>query len=352
MEFTLNQALQKGIEAHKAGKAQEADRYYTAVLKANPKHPDANHNMGVLAVGVGKVEEALTFFKAALEFNPNIDQFWLSYIDALIKLDQIADAKTILDQARSNGAKGDEFDQLEKRIYLSESRSEDIFKGSSATLKEDLNAFYNSQRFEVLKSAAAGWLYSIKFDQEFLAVDGKEITNITGKGKNAGEALHFKTEGQYQDASAAFFLNNVVDKLNEVEETKERLYQLESLNCSENQILFADSFSGDKSLNFTGVQKNVFKKYQFNVVIIGAGPCGLYIANALKNKFKNKINILVLDNHCDELHFKKPFSRRWLTNLPIKYFNKYFNPAIRKLASSFGENGYIGLPMNLVELLC
>ena len=86
MELTLDQALQKGIEAHKAGKAQEADRYYTAILKANPKHPDANHNMGVLAVGVGKVETALPFFKTALEINPNIAQFWLSYIDALIKL--------------------------------------------------------------------------------------------------------------------------------------------------------------------------------------------------------------------------------------------------------------------------
>ena len=59
MELTLEQALQKGIEAHKAGKVQEADRYYTAILKAQPKHPDVNHNMGVLAVGVGKVEEAL-----------------------------------------------------------------------------------------------------------------------------------------------------------------------------------------------------------------------------------------------------------------------------------------------------
>ena len=54
MELTVDQALQKGVEAHKAGKAQEADQYYTAILKANPKHPDANHNMGVLAVGVGK----------------------------------------------------------------------------------------------------------------------------------------------------------------------------------------------------------------------------------------------------------------------------------------------------------
>ena len=64
MELTLEQALQKGIEAHKAGKAQEADQYYTAILKANPDHPDANHNMGVLAVGVGKVQQALPFFNS------------------------------------------------------------------------------------------------------------------------------------------------------------------------------------------------------------------------------------------------------------------------------------------------
>ena len=92
MELTLEQALQKGIEAHKADKVQEADRYYTAILKVNPKHPDANHNMGVLAVGVGKVEQALPFFKTALEANPSIAQFWLSYIDALIKLNLVADA--------------------------------------------------------------------------------------------------------------------------------------------------------------------------------------------------------------------------------------------------------------------
>ena len=58
-KLTIDQALQKGIEAHKAGDAQEADRCYTAILTAQPKHPDANHNMGVLAVGVGKVEQAL-----------------------------------------------------------------------------------------------------------------------------------------------------------------------------------------------------------------------------------------------------------------------------------------------------
>ena len=124
MELTLDQALQKGIEAHRAGKAQEADRYYTAIIKARPKHPDANHNMGVLAVGVGKVETALPFFKKAIEANPKIEQFWLSYIDTLIKLDRMAEAKAVFDQAKNKGAKGDAFTQIEKQLNVTGKNSQ------------------------------------------------------------------------------------------------------------------------------------------------------------------------------------------------------------------------------------
>ena len=79
MELTLNEALQKAVEAHEAGQVKEVDRLYTAILQAQPKHPDANHNMGVLAVSIGKLQEALPFFKTALEANPSIDQYWLSF---------------------------------------------------------------------------------------------------------------------------------------------------------------------------------------------------------------------------------------------------------------------------------
>ena len=119
MELTLGQALRKGIEAHKAGKVQEAESYYSIILKTEPKHPDANHNMGVLAVGIGKVQEALSFFKTALESRPSTVQFWLSYIDALIKLERLSDAKAIFDQIKSNGAKGDSFENMEQRLNKS-----------------------------------------------------------------------------------------------------------------------------------------------------------------------------------------------------------------------------------------
>ncbi len=145
MELTLEQALQKGIEAHKAGKVQEADQYYTAILKANSKHPDANHNMGVLAVGVSKVQEALPFFKTALEANPNIAQYWLSYVDALIKLDRLDDAKAVFDQAKSKGAKGDAFDQIEKRLGSTPAKN----SNTQEPPQKELNALiklYNENR--------------------------------------------------------------------------------------------------------------------------------------------------------------------------------------------------------------
>ena len=110
MQLTLKDALLKGIEAHKAGKLQEADQYYTAILKSMPNHPDANHNMGVLAVDLGKVQEALPFFKAALKTKPRIVKFWQNYIVALINLNRMGDAKALFDQAKNGGIKIDGFD--------------------------------------------------------------------------------------------------------------------------------------------------------------------------------------------------------------------------------------------------
>ena len=59
MELTVKQALQQGIAAHKEGKLQDAERLYRAILLSQPKHPDANHNLGVLAVSVDKVDLAI-----------------------------------------------------------------------------------------------------------------------------------------------------------------------------------------------------------------------------------------------------------------------------------------------------
>ena len=92
-QISINEALKKGIAAQKAGFIRDADQYYTAILDKIPTHPDANHNMGILALTVGKADTAISFLKVALESNPDIERYWLSYINALVKLERFGEAK-------------------------------------------------------------------------------------------------------------------------------------------------------------------------------------------------------------------------------------------------------------------
>jgi tetratricopeptide (TPR) repeat protein len=116
MELTVDQALQKGIAAHREGKLQDAERLYRAILQTQPNHPDANHNLGVLAVAVGKPLDAIPLFKLAVEANPKVEQFWLSYIDVLIRLERFDEAKRVLAEGERSGVSVDKLDAIKLRV--------------------------------------------------------------------------------------------------------------------------------------------------------------------------------------------------------------------------------------------
>ena len=84
MEINIDQALQHGIAAHRQGKLSLAERFYRTILQVQPFHADANHNLGVLAISHNKSESALPLLKIAVNENPRKEQFWLSYISALV----------------------------------------------------------------------------------------------------------------------------------------------------------------------------------------------------------------------------------------------------------------------------
>ena len=116
MELTIEQALQQGIAAHKEGKLQDAERLYRAIIRSQPFHPDANHNLGILLLSLNKADAALPLLKTALEADPKIEQFWLSYIDALIKEQQFDNAKQVIEQAKTQGVAEDKLDVLETQL--------------------------------------------------------------------------------------------------------------------------------------------------------------------------------------------------------------------------------------------
>ncbi|MEC9228429.1 MAG: tetratricopeptide repeat protein [Verrucomicrobiota bacterium] len=129
MELTIEQVLQRAVAAHKEGKLQDAESLYRAILQSQPMHPDANHNLGVLAVSVNKTDAALPLFKTALEANPAIEQFWLSYIDALLKENQLDDAKRVLEQAKKQDVGEEKIIALEKQLTAITRISEPKFSG-------------------------------------------------------------------------------------------------------------------------------------------------------------------------------------------------------------------------------
>ena len=150
MELTIDQALQQGIAAHKEGKVQKAERLYRSILSSQPQHPDVNHNLGVLAVGVGQVDAALPHFKAALEANPKQEQFWLSYIDALIKLGQMDNARQVLNQGKIAGLKSGKLDQLEAQLGKSVSSISSVIKTTNPSQEQldDLISLYNQRNLQ------------------------------------------------------------------------------------------------------------------------------------------------------------------------------------------------------------
>ena len=67
MELSIEKALQQGIAAHKEGKLEDAERLYRTILQSQPLHPDANHNLGVLAVSVIKLMLHCRYLKLLLK---------------------------------------------------------------------------------------------------------------------------------------------------------------------------------------------------------------------------------------------------------------------------------------------
>lgn len=114
--LTLEEALNRAIAHHRAEQLQEAKQLYLGILQAHPQNPDANHNLGVLLMQLKQPDTALLHFRKALEINPKPGQYWLSYIDALVRTGQTTPASQVLQQGKSAGLRGPQVDVLENQI--------------------------------------------------------------------------------------------------------------------------------------------------------------------------------------------------------------------------------------------
>lgn len=141
----IEQALPQAIACHQGGHLQEAERLYRAILQVQPRHPVANHNLGVLAVQVKQPAAGLPHFKVSLEVDPKQGQYWISFIDALIQAGQLNEAYRVLAQGRASGLQGGAVDAMAERL-----------NGPLPEQMSNLAAMFNQGRYAEGEAMARG----------------------------------------------------------------------------------------------------------------------------------------------------------------------------------------------------
>ena len=219
MNLKIEQALQKGIEAHKEGKVQDAERIYRTILQSQPLHPDANHNLGVLAFSVNKAQVALPLFKTALEANPKIEQFWLSYIDALIKEKQFNNARAVLEQAVKRGLDNEKFNSLKAQIVPI---SQTEYSNSASPIQQQLSTLiehYQNGRFNDAEKLATSITQEFPTNQFAWKVLGA-VLGATGKKSKALDANQTAVALSPKDAEIHKNLGATLNELGRLDEAE------------------------------------------------------------------------------------------------------------------------------------
>ena len=229
MELTIEQALQQGVAAHKEGKLEEAERLYRAILQSQPLHPDASHNLGLIAVSVNKADVALPLFKTALEANPKMEQFWLSYIDALIKEQQLDNAKQVFEQAKKHGVDGERLISLEAQLSSKNLNPNTTTVSPPQELLNSLLRHHQNGRFNDAEKLA------VSITQEFpqhpfgWKVLGA-VLGQTGRKSEAVDANQIAVGLSPQDAAAHYNLGIMLQELGRLNEASASYMQAVALN--------------------------------------------------------------------------------------------------------------------------
>ena len=91
----IDKLLQQAIFLHKEGKLKDAERVYYSLLKKQENHGAANHNLGILKVKLNKLDDAIHLFKKSVQVNPYEEQYWISYVNTLLKIKHFKEAEKV-----------------------------------------------------------------------------------------------------------------------------------------------------------------------------------------------------------------------------------------------------------------
>jgi tetratricopeptide (TPR) repeat protein len=89
---SVQEKLRQGLAMHQHGRLVEAEHCYEEVLRAAPKHFDALHLLGVLALQTGRPERGVGLIAKAIEINPNVAGVHSNLANGLKDLNRLDEA--------------------------------------------------------------------------------------------------------------------------------------------------------------------------------------------------------------------------------------------------------------------
>ena len=69
---TLQVKFQQGLALHQQGKLADAEKFYQEVIQLEPRHFDAQHMLGVIALQTRRTQRGVEIIAKAIELNPNV----------------------------------------------------------------------------------------------------------------------------------------------------------------------------------------------------------------------------------------------------------------------------------------
>jgi tetratricopeptide (TPR) repeat protein len=108
--------LARAVDAHRAGRLDEAEGLYLEALRGLPDHAGANHNLGILLAQKGRPDLGVPYLKRASEIAPDQVQHHISYAEALFASGHGPEAKKVLEAAGARGLPGAVLQQAWNRM--------------------------------------------------------------------------------------------------------------------------------------------------------------------------------------------------------------------------------------------
>ena len=215
MDSQTDNAVRRAVEAHQAGKLREADQMYRAILREQPFHPDANHNLALIALAAGNTEAALPLLEKALVANSNIDQFWLSYVDCTLRMKNFHLAQQALVDATRVRIAPETLDIIEKQIASMPS----LNASPPQQAISDLEAHYHAGRFIEAEKMATSLTEDFP-DHQFAWKALGALLGQTGRLIASIDPLQKSVELSPRDAEAHFNLGNTLRQLERFKEAE------------------------------------------------------------------------------------------------------------------------------------